>query len=165
MANDYDPIAEIERLDRFFDGDEEGERPIEVLRNRGISIPDERELDDDALHAKLWEIINGMSAVGMVVESTNHLSDRDLYRYLVTDAMQEETILPMPGGGGRWHVSPIGSGSEEDNEIYLRYYADDEIRKQWQDDFGCTLPAKEKPPFDRDRLLPVNDFLPDEEIQ
>jgi hypothetical protein len=165
MSDDNDPIAELERLDRFFDGQEEGERPIDVLRNNGISIPDERDLDDDSLHARLWEIINAMEAAGMVLESTDHLSDRQLYRYLVTDALREETILPAPGSAGRWHISPIGGGSEEDNEIYLRYYADDETRKRWHRDFGDTLPTKEKPPFDRDRLLPVHDVHVDEEIQ
>ena len=165
MSDDHDLIAELERLDRFFDGEEEGERPIDVLRNNGVSIPDERDLDDDSLHARLWEIINAMAAVGMVLESTDHLSDRELYRYLVTDALREETILPTPGSGGAWHISPIGGGSEEDNEIYLRYYAGDETRKQWHRDFGDILPAKEKPPFDRDRLLPVQDVHADEEIQ
>jgi len=165
MSDDHDPIAEIERLDRFFDGEEDGERPIDVLRNNGVSIPDERDLDDGSLHERLWEIINAMAAVGMFVESTNHLSDRELYRYLVTDALLEETILPTPGSGGGWHISPIGGGSVEDNEIYRRYHADDETRDRWHRDFGETLPAKEKPPFDRDRLLPVQDFSGDEEIQ
>ena len=165
MSDDHDPIAELERLDRFFDGEEEGERPIDVLPKNGVSIPDKRDLDDASLHTKLWEIINAMAAVGMYVESTNHLSDRELYRYLVTDALREETILPMPGSGGGWHISPIGGGSDDDNEIYLRYYADDETRERWHRDFGETLPAKEKPPFDRDRLLPVQDFSVDEEIQ
>jgi hypothetical protein len=164
MSDDHDPIEEIERLERFFDGEEEGERPIEVLRINGVSIPDERGLDDDSLHTKLWEIINAMAAVGMYVESTDHLSDRELYRYLVTDALREETILPTHGSGGGWHISPIGD-SDEDNEIYLRYYADDETRTRWHRDFSSTLPVKEKPPFDRDRLLPVQDFQPDEEIQ
>ncbi|HXH90532.1 MAG TPA: hypothetical protein VNN25_03050 [Thermoanaerobaculia bacterium] len=57
MSDDHDPLAEIERLDRFFDGDEEGERPIDVLRASGVSIPDERDLDDATLHARLWELI------------------------------------------------------------------------------------------------------------
>jgi len=165
MSDDHDPIAELERLDRFFDGEEEGERPIEVLRINGIDIPDDRDLDDDALHAKLWEIINAMAAAALYLESTDHLSDRELYRYLVTDALREVTILPTAGSGGGWHISPIGGGSDEDNEIYLRYFADDETRERWHRDFGEILPTKEKRPFDRDRLLPVQDFTVDEEIQ
>lgn len=164
MSDDHDPIAEIERLDRFFDGDEDGERPIDALRHNGFSIPDERDLDDATLHARLWELINAMAATGVFVESTNHLSDRELYRYLVKDALREETILPTPGSGGGWHLSPLGD-SDEDSQIYLRYYADDETRERWHRDFGVTLPPKEKAPFDRDRLLPVQDFAVDEGIQ
>jgi len=164
MSDDHDPLAEIERLDRFFDGEEDGERPIDVLRDRGVSIPDERDLDDGTLHARLWELINAMAATGVFVESTNHLSDRELYRYLVKDALREDTILPTPGSGGGWHLSPLGD-SDEDTEIYLRYFADDETREHWHRDFGVTLPPKEKPPFDRDRLLPVQDFAVDEEVQ
>ncbi len=164
MSDDHDPIAEIERLDQFFDGEEEGERPIDVLRDNGVSTPDERDLDDATLHARLWELINAMAAAGVFVESTNHLSDRELYRYLVAHGLREETLLPTPGSGGGWHLSPLGD-SDEDTEIYLRYYADDETRERWHRDFGATLPAKEKPPFDRDRLLPVQNFTVDEEIQ
>ena len=156
MSGNQDLIAELERLDRFYEGEEEGERPIDVLRNKGISFPDERDLDEDALHARLWVIINAMAGVGMVLESTDHLSDRELYRYLVSEALCEETILSPPGSCGVWHLSPIGGGSEEDSQIYLRYYADDETRADWLRDFGGILPTKKKPPFDRDRLLPVD---------
>ncbi len=89
MSDDHDPIAEVERLDRFFDGEEEGERPIDVLRARGITIPDGAALDDESLRAKLWEVINAMGSIGMYLESTDHLSDRELYRHLVTDALCE----------------------------------------------------------------------------
>lgn len=151
--DEVDPIAELERMDRFFDGEEAGDIPLEVLRGRGIDIPENPPGEDGALRARLWEIIEGMADIGMVLENTDHLSDLELYRFLVDDALLEETVLPM-GPGGFWHLSPIGSGSKEDNEIYLRYYADDEYREMWRRDFGIVLPPREKPPCDRDRLLP-----------
>jgi hypothetical protein len=155
--DDVDPIAELERMDRFFDGEEAGDVPLDVLRENGIEIP-ENPGEEAALKAKLWEIIEGMADIGMVVENTDHLSDLELYRYLVDDALLEETMLPM-GSGGTWHLSPIGSGSEEDNEIYLRYYADDEYREMWHRNFGAVLPPREKPPCDRDRFLPGHEPL------
>ena len=49
----------------------------------------------------------------------------------------------------------VGSGSEEDMELYHRYYADDEARAAWARSFpDDVIPPKEKPPYDRDRLLP-----------
>lgn len=153
-----DPLYDIKRMDAFFDGDVEGDVPIEVLREQGLDIPDEATLDDEALHAKLWEILRALPGIGMVIEDTDHLSDRELYRWLVTDALVEETCLPTDLNGV-WHVSPIGGCSEEDNEIYLRYYADEETREHWRKDFGEPIPPKEVPPYDRDRLLPVPQFL------
>jgi hypothetical protein len=150
---DNDPLAEIKRLDAFLDGEEDGERPLDVLRERGIDLPDDSSLDDEALHQKLEVLIDEMAELGLLLESTDHLSDRELYRYLLTDALLEETVLSTSGAGA-WHISPIGGCSEEDNQIYLRYYADDEDREHWRKDFGEPLPPKEKPPYDRDRRLP-----------
>jgi hypothetical protein len=162
--SDHDPIAELERLDRFFDGEEEGERPIDVLRAKGITIPDGSTLYDESLRAKLWEVINAMASIGMYLDSTDHLSDRELYRHLVTDALCEETILPVGSDSG-WHHSPIGGGSEEDNEIYLRYYADDDMRQHWLSSFGEPIPPKENPPWDRDRFLPQHAAHSEEGVQ
>jgi hypothetical protein len=147
--DENDVIAELERIDRFFDGEEAGDVPLEVLRARGVDIPQVPPAEDAALRAKLMEIIEAMFEIGIVVEQTDHLSDAELYRFLVDDALLEETIISI-GGGGAWHISPV---RDEDSDIYLRYYADDETRERWHREFGCVLPTKEKLPFDRDRFL------------
>ena len=146
-------MEELERLDRFLAGEEKGDLPINVLRANGLDRPAEALLDDETLHVKLWELLEAMGAIGLVVDFTDHLSDRELYRFLVDDALLVETIL-SPARTGFCHISPIGGCSEDDNTIYLRYYADDEIRSDWQRDFDEPLPPKERPPFDRDRFLP-----------
>jgi len=158
--DENDVIAELERIDRFFDGEEAGDVPLEVLRARGMDIPAAPPEDAAVLRAKLMEIVEGMYGIGIVVEQTNHLSDAELYRYLVDSALLEETIISFGGGGGTWHISPNGAGSEEDSEIFLRYYADDETRERWHREFGAVLPPKEKLPYDRDRLLPGNGPIP-----
>lgn len=96
-------------------------------------------------------MLDALFDLGVVIEETDHLSDRECYRWLVGDALREEMLFSS--GDGHWHVSPIGGCSEEDIEIYLRYYADEEYRQQWARDFGVALPPHETPPFDRDRLL------------
>jgi hypothetical protein len=155
--DEIDVIAELERIDRFFEGEEAGEIPLEVLRAEGMDIPQVPPADTAVLRAKLFEIIEAIFEIGIVVESTDHLSDAALYRFLVDDALLHEMMISV--AGGTWHISPIGSGSEEDNAIYLRYYADDDYREQWHRDFGEPLPPKEKPPYDRDRLLPPKEPL------
>jgi hypothetical protein len=151
--DETDVIAELERIDRFFDGEEAGDVPLEVLRARGVDIPAVPPEDAAALRAKLMEIIEGMFEIGIVVEQTDHLSDAELYRFLVDDALLEETMIST-GGGGAWHISPV---RDDDSETYLRYYADDETRERWHREFGCVLPPKEKLPYDRDRLLAGNE--------
>lgn len=141
--DEIDVIAELERIDRFFEGEEAGEIPLEVLRADGTDIPAVPPEDAAALRAKSFEIIEAMFEIGMVVESTDHLSDAELYRFLVDDALLHETIISV--AGETWDISPIGSGGEEDNAIYLRYYADDDYREQWHRDFGEPLPPKGKP--------------------
>lgn len=155
MEREEDLIAELEREDRVFNGEEEGEVPLAVLRARGLVLPEnDAGLDDAALHAKLWEVIEAMANLGMVLEFTDHLTDRELYRYLVREALVEETILPgIPSG--TWHLSPIGGGSEEDIANHLRFYADDAEREEWHRDWGDPLPPREPLRADRDRLLPT----------
>ena len=157
MTKDRDEAtAEIERLDRFFGGEERGEVPIDLLRASGLDLPDDDSLLDDAtLHTRLWELIIAMAGIGMVLEDTDHLSDRGLYRFLVTDGLKEEAPL-SPGALSTWHLSAIGCGSEEDGLIHLRYYADDDARQRWEREFGGPIPLKEPLPFDRDRLLPIS---------
>jgi len=144
-------IAELERMDRFFDGEESGDIPLEFLRQRGIEIPALPPDDEAELRAKLQELIEEMFEIGIVVDSIDHLSDRELYRYLVDDVLLVEMMLST-SVGGHWNVSPIGGGSDEDNDIYLRYYADDEDRESWRREFGDPLPPKEEPPYGRDRF-------------
>ncbi len=154
MSNDL--ITHLEKLDRFYEGEVDGDVPLDVLRDRGMEIPDDdASLDDEQLHAKLWEVIEAMAAMGMILTDTDHLTDRELYRYLVKDALLEETVLPAEGDGfcGFDFLSPIGGCSEEDVRIQLAYYADDEEREAWQRE-GGELPPRRERVADRDRLLP-----------
>jgi hypothetical protein len=54
-----------------------------------------------------------------------------------------------------WRIDLIGSGSEEDIYLWMKYYADEETRRQWKSDFpDYEMPEHEDPPYDRDRHLP-----------
>ena len=53
----------------------------------------------------------------------------------------------------------IGSGSDEDNQLWLRYYASDEDRASEDRDWpNIPIPPKEKPLFNRDWRLPKGPF-------
>ena len=125
------------------------------LHRIGIDVPPPPTLSDAALTEKLWEIINALATLGVVLERTNHLSDRALYELLHGELLPDEMDALGTDENTVWHVDILGGGSEEDLRLHLKYYADEEDRRSWLEDWpDCDMPAHEDPPYDRDRLLP-----------
>jgi len=131
---------------------------FQVLLELGITLPPPDKLADAELNIKLREVINALALMGAYLEHTDHLSDRELYILLWGDILLEETVIPSPGVTMVYHIDLIGSGSEEDNNIFLKYYADEDERTLWVQDFpDKQLPSRELLPYDRDRQLPKPD--------
>jgi hypothetical protein len=126
------------------------------LQRDGVALPALAELSDAELTAKLDEIFARLATHHTVFVHTNHLSDRELYECLLTELLDEEfpdMLAVSPTGA--YIIDLVGSGSEEDSQIYLRYYADEEYRRQYHEDYPeDVIPPKEQAPFDRDRRLP-----------
>ena len=128
---------------------------LRLLENSGLEVLPPESLDDDALKIKLKEMIDRMATLGAYLLHTNHLSDRDLYEYLYHEALREETVLFPENPSYAYMIDLTGSGSEDDNQTYLKYYADEQYRRQWAHDWpDDRMPEHEEPPFDRDRFLP-----------
>src|SRR6266478_2452366 len=126
-----------------------------LLENSGLEIPAPDKLDEKTLTTKLKEIIERMASLGAYLLHTNHLTDRGLYDYLYNDGLREEAMLFPENPSYAYMIDLTGSGGDEDNQVYLRYYADEEHRKQWALDWpDDPVPEHEEPPFDRDRFLP-----------
>lgn len=132
--------------------------PFDTLAKDGFDLPSPEKLDDTALTAKLWELIRELAKRRLFLHNTDHLSDRELYTWLVNDSLREELMgfgLPF----GNCHLDVLGACSEDDLILSMRYYSDDEERARWAKDFpDFPMPPKEKPPYDRDRLLPKSEF-------
>jgi hypothetical protein len=98
----------------------------------------------------LWGLLERLADINVVVEMTDHLSDAELLEYLQS-TLDEPMVFPSHPDT----VTHLEAGSSEDEGIYLRYYADDVTRAEWQRASPETpIPPKEKPPYDRDRLMP-----------
>ena len=133
-------------------------KPFDVLARGGLELPPADELDDDALAAKLRDLVQAMALQSMYLHHTDHLSERELYVQLWEESLREDMMMPMGEDGplGNWHIDLIGSGSEEDVYVDLKYYASEEERQDWAERWPeDEIPEHVDPPFDRDRTLPT----------
>jgi hypothetical protein len=132
---------------------------FQQLLDASVALPEPHELDDEQLVQKVWEVIEALARLRVFLSQTDHLNDRELYELLWRDVLRQE-IPDVP----LWrteasHVDLLGSGDERETRLYLKYYADEREREDWQRDFpDYDMPAHEEPPYDRDSRLPVPDY-------
>lgn len=127
---------------------------IKELKAIGVELPAPEELDDDALHRALWKVIDALGTLHVYLNHTDHLSDRELYTKLLRETLPEEMDALDANDNSAWHIDIVGSGSFEDIALFLKYYADEEVRERWRGDFADdAMPEPEEPPFDRDTHL------------
>ena len=133
--------------------------PAKQLAHENVPLLPPAELTDDTLTARLWELLHNLAWRGFYVLRTDHLSDRELYAELWQRGLREPAALPgrMPRGG--FFYDFLGSGSDEDDAIRLRFYASDEERAEHARDWPkIPLPPREPRPFNRDWRLPKGPF-------
>jgi hypothetical protein len=129
--------------------------PFDTLVAMGIELPPPDDLPDGQLSAKLWEVIEALAFLGAYLEHTDHLSDRELYSQLWSEELREASLFLPNDPDSAWHIDFVGSGSEEDVALFLTYYADEEERQDWAEDWwDGPLPNPKPRPHDRDRHLP-----------
>src|SRR5262249_27255897 len=128
--------------------------PFKQLMDLGVELPESKELHDHQLSKKLWEVIDRLAEMKMFLERTDHLSDRELYAILYSDMLHRPVAL-LNDDSARWRYDMNGSGSEEHSYLWLKYYADEEERCRWKNEFPeYELPSHEDPPYNRDHQLP-----------
>ena len=130
-------------------------RLFDVLRDGGLALPAPADLEGAAIREHLTCIVEALALLNVYLHCTDHLSDRELYAYLWSTALREPTVLLPQVPEFSYHLDLVGIGSEEDIETYLRYYADEQARRCWREEWpNDPMPAHEDPPYDRDRHLP-----------
>jgi hypothetical protein len=103
-------------------------------------------LTDQAISSCLTDVIQKLYDARIVLEFTEHLSDRRLYCLIYRDILPSpEKKVDLPKNYLHWHCLD----SEDDEDTWLTYYASDEEREGWQEENHRELPSKRDPPFVR----------------
>ncbi len=120
--------------------------PIAQWFNPPLVLPPPDSLDAAALHTLLWQTIRQLYSHRVVLDCTDHLSDRDLYNLIYRDILPScEKKVDLPRNYLHWRCV-----DDADTETWLRYYASAVERRRWQEEFDLDLPASEVPPYPRD---------------
>ena len=120
--------------------------PISQWFEPELTLPSPRELDDLRLHELLWDTIHRLYEKRIVLEYTDHLSDRELYCVIVRDILpSSEKKIDLPKNYLHWHCLD----DKESPELWLRYYASCAERNSWAREHGQMPPRSERPPFPR----------------
>jgi len=111
-----------------------------------LRIPRPDTLSDAALHEILWDVINKLYQKRIVLDFTDHLSDRELYCLIYRDILPaREKKIDWPNNYLHWDCT----GPSGDPEIWLRYYASEEERQEWAETYRQPLPPRCSPPYRR----------------
>jgi len=105
-------------------------------------------LDDEQIHERLWQTIDRLYSRRIVLDFTDHLSDRELY------ALVRRDILPavikrvdLPDNFVHWDCS--AGGEDDDGTVWLTFYASAEEREQWRLENGREPPPCRVPSYPR----------------
>ncbi|RLS34009.1 MAG: hypothetical protein DWH79_05810 [Planctomycetota bacterium] len=104
-------------------------------------------LDDDQVHQRLWETIDRLFDKRIVLDFTDHLSDRELYSLIRRDILPTAVKrVEIPDNFVHWDCSAAES---EEPTIWLVFYATDAERTQWSLEEGRAAPPRQVPPYPR----------------
>ncbi|MDH3716997.1 MAG: hypothetical protein OES79_02640 [Planctomycetota bacterium] len=111
--------------------------------------PDEFANDEDgeaALHQLLWETIYKLYDKRIVLDFTDHLSDRQLYCLVFRDILpSQEKKLEVADSYLHWDCCD----GANDPETWLRFYASDKERHDWAEETDQQLPPRQPLPYPR----------------
>ncbi|MBC8351256.1 MAG: hypothetical protein H8E66_04685 [Planctomycetes bacterium] len=103
-------------------------------------------LDDMTLQGVLQETIQQLYDQRVVLDFTDHLTDRQLYCVIYRDILpSHEKKIDLPKNFLHWHCLD----DSDDVEAWLRFYATEAERQVWQEETELPLPPSEPAPYPR----------------
>ena len=120
--------------------------PISMWFQPELVLPRPDTLTDRELHRVLRDTLNQLYDKRVVLDFTDHLSDRQLYCLILRDILpSHEKKIDLPRNYLHWHCLD----DDNDPDIWLRYYASEEERGAWAEETHQPLPPSEAPPYPR----------------
>ncbi len=120
--------------------------PIRQWFDPELNLPSPDTLNKEQLQQQLHQVIGRMFEKNIVLEFTDHLSDRQLMCLIIRDILPaQEKRLGTSDSVLRWRCID----TVDDVDIWLTYYATDRQRTEWSEDNEKSPPAKRDLPFPR----------------
>jgi hypothetical protein len=121
--------------------------PITRWFDPPLMLPAAVSLDDEEIRQRLWDAIDRLFARRIVLDFTDHLSDRELYTLIRRDILPTPVkLVDLPDNYFHWDCS---AGDGEDLSVWLTYYASDLEREEWMAEEGREPPPRRIPPYPR----------------
>lgn len=120
--------------------------PIRDWFDPPLALPSPDALEPEQLSALLASTVEALFGLRVVLDFTDHLTDRQLYTIIYRDILPSyEKKIDRRESYLHWDCANI----EGDPDAWLRYYATHEERETWRDETGGDLPPSEEPPYAR----------------
>jgi hypothetical protein len=103
-------------------------------------------LSDQDLRDILWDVVGKLYEKRIVLDFTDHLTDREFYSLIYRDILPSRE-KKIDVGTNYLHWDCAGAGG--DPEVWLRYYASDAERDAWAEMYRQPLPVRCRPAFPR----------------
>ena len=121
--------------------------PIRDWFDPPLDLPAPDTLEDSQVGEILNQTIGRLFERHVVLDFTDHLSDRQLYCLVYRDILPtHEKMIQRRNNYLHWDCANV----EGDPEMWLRYYASEEEREAWQEETGGFLPPMDDLPFKRE---------------
>lgn len=157
-ANEEEAYREYARKMRLFE-DGPTTTNFQQLIEKGVELPEPDSVGDADIRTKLWEVLAGLAELRVYLDHTDHLSDRELYAKLWRDTLRSDVPAIDEIGFNSQVQLLLCTGDEPETSLYLRYFADEAWRTDWQkDNPDYEMPPHEDPPFNRDCFIPCPDY-------
>ncbi|MDD3585769.1 MAG: hypothetical protein PHQ75_01190 [Thermoguttaceae bacterium] len=115
--------------------------PIYQWFDPPLILPSTVSMSDKELEVLLAETLERLFSKGIILDYTDHLTDRELYNVIVNEILPlEDKKIDDPTVFHHWNCCT--KDDEDHIDTWLAYYASDEEREDWCNATGEQLPPK-----------------------